>query len=338
MAGSIWIAVSVFAALFAYLLAPDNSPHANRMMLEISMVQPGHRQLVIQAEQPEHAEVSVWQRMFSGKPDNSRYIPIQSYVIRNDTVVAEKIIDEGITSTIQFPAKQIKIREVYFLFGTDRFGRDIFSRLLIGTRVSIGVGLVAVLISVALGLLLGAFAGYYRGRTDAVIAWLIQVVWSLPSVLLVFAITLALGKGLWVVYVAVGLTLWVNVARMVRGQVLSIREMNYVEAARALGLPSLVIIFRHILPNLRGPLIVVAAGNFATAILLEAGLSFLGIGVQAPQPSWGLMIREHYNFLITAKPLLALIPGLAIMLLVLAFNLVGNGLRDALDVHDKKQF
>ena len=202
---------------------------------------------------------------------------------------------------------------------------------MLGARVSLGVGIIAVFISTIIGLFLGSLAGYYRGRTDAVISWLIQVVWTLPSVLLVFAITLSLGKGLWVIYVSVGLTLWVNVARLVRGQVMAIREMNYIEAARAMGLSSVRIIYKHILPNISGPLIVVAAGNFATAILLEAGLSFLGIGVQPPQPSWGFMIKEHYNFLITQKPLLAIIPGVAIMTLVLAFNLVGNGLRDALD-------
>jgi peptide/nickel transport system permease protein len=118
---------------------------------------------------------------------------------------------------------------------------------------------------------------------------------------------------------------------MVRGQVMSIREMNYVEAARAMGVSSFRILYRHIIPNISGPLIVIAAGNFASAILLEAGLSFLGIGVQSPQPSWGLMIKEHYNFLITQKPLMAIIPGLTIMLLVLAINLTGNGLRDAFD-------
>jgi peptide/nickel transport system permease protein len=143
---------------------------------------------------------------------------------------------------------------------------------------------------------------------------------------------LVLGKGFWQVFVAIGLTLWVNVARIVRGQVLALREREYVEAARALGYSNSRILFRHILPNVMGPVWVVAASNFASAIVIEAGLSFLGVGVQPPQPSWGLMIKENYNFIITHNPALALAPGLAIMLLVLAFNLLGNGLRDALDV------
>jgi peptide/nickel transport system permease protein len=148
----------------------------------------------------------------------------------------------------------------------------------------------------------------------------------------VFAITLALGKGYWQVFLAVGLTLWVNVARLVRGQVLSIRELNYIEATKAMGFSSARTIIRHILPNVMGPVIVIAASNFASAIVIEAGLSFLGLGVQPPQPSWGLMIKENYNFIITNNPMLAIAPGIAIMLLVLAFNLVGNGLRDVLDV------
>jgi peptide/nickel transport system permease protein len=165
--------------------------------------------------------------------------------------------------------------------------------------------------------------------------WLINVIWSIPTLLLVFAITLLLGKGFWQVFVAVGLTMWVNVARLVRGQVLGTKELQYIEAAKALGYSHFRIIAKHILPNIMGPILVIAASNFASAIVIEAGLSFLGIGVQAPQPSWGLMIKENYNFIITQNPMLALAPGFAIMILVLAFNLLGNGLRDALNVRGR---
>jgi peptide/nickel transport system permease protein len=164
------------------------------------------------------------------------------------------------------------------------------------------------------------------------IMWLLNVIWSIPTLLLVFALTLLLGKGFWQVFIAIGLTMWVNVARIVRGQVLAVKQLEYVEAARALGYRDARIIIRHILPNILGPVMVIAAANFASAIVIEAGLSFLGIGVQPPQPSWGLMIKENYNFIITHNPMLALAPGIAIMLLVLAFNLLGNGLRDALNV------
>ncbi|MEO6814488.1 MAG: ABC transporter permease, partial [Ginsengibacter sp.] len=145
-------------------------------------------------------------------------------------------------------------------------------------------------------------------------------------------ITLTLGKGFWQIFIAVGLTMWVSVARVVRGQVVALREMEYIQAAKALGLKNMRIIIRHILPNVLGPVMVIAAANFASAIIIEAGLSFLGVGIQPPTPSWGLMIKENYNFIITHNPALALAPGVAIMILVLAFNLLGNGLRDALDV------
>lgn len=156
--------------------------------------------------------------------------------------------------------------------------------------------------------------------------------WSVPTILLVIAITFVLGKGFWQVFIAIGLTMWVEVARIVRGQILGIREKEYVEAARALGFRTSRIIFRHILPNSLGPVIVISAANFASAILIEAGLSFLGIGVQPPVPSWGTMIRENYGYIILDNPWLAILPGLCIMITVLAFMQIGNGLRDALDV------
>jgi peptide/nickel transport system permease protein len=192
--------------------------------------------------------------------------------------------------------------------------------------------LITVILSLSIGIFLGALAGYYGGKTDQMIMWLLNVIWSIPTLLLVFALTLLLGKGFWQVFIAIGLTMWVNVARIVRGQVLAVKQLEYVEAARALGYQDARIIIRHILPNILGPVMVIAAANFASAIVIEAGLSFLGIGVQPPQPSWGLMIKENYNFIITHNPMLALAPGIAIMLLVLAFNLLGNGLRDALNV------
>lgn len=219
-----------------------------------------------------------------------------------------------------------------FILGTDRYGRDILSRMILGARVSLAVGFLSVLISLVIGVLVGALAGYYRGWTDQALSWLMNVVWVLPTLLLVIAISFALGKGFWQVFVAVGLSMWVDVARLVRGQVLSIREREFVEAARAMGFSNIRILWKHVLPNITGPLLVSASSNFASAILLEAGLSFLGFGAQPPFPTWGSMIKEHYGYIIIDAAYLAFIPGIAIMLLVYAFNLIAIGLRDALDV------
>lgn len=219
-----------------------------------------------------------------------------------------------------------------FPLGTDKYGRCIFSRLLLGFRVSMTVGLIAVVISLSIGLLLGILGGYYGGRLDDLVMLVVNTVWSIPTLLLVFAIVLALGRGIGIIFLAVGLTMWVDVARMVRGQTLALRGLPFIEAAQSMGLSDRRILFRHILPNLLGPVLVVAAGNFATAILVESGLSYLGFGVQPPAPSWGGMLNENYGYALGGKPLLALAPAVAIALTVLAFNLVGNGLRDALDV------
>lgn len=339
MFGLIVIGISIIVAIFAYFIAPDSSPYANRIILEVDGVRPGHQQTFLKVKNTRLvSSSSFFTRLVSGSADQYNYVPILSHEIKGDSIIVQKYIDEGVGERQVYLLSQTDKDPVVtkkFVFGTDKYGRDILSRLIIGTRVSLSVGMVTVIISLSIGLLLGSLAGYFRGKTDDLIMWFINVIWSIPTLLLVFAITLALGKGFWQVFIAVGLTMWVSVARLVRGQVLAVRELEYVEATRALGFSNFRIIVRHIWPNIMGPVMVIAASNFASAIVIEAGLSFLGVGVQQPQPSWGLMIKDNYNFIITQNPMLALIPGFAIMLLVLAFNLLGNGLRDALNVRGR---
>jgi peptide/nickel transport system permease protein len=308
------------------------------MTVEIGGKRPGFSMHFLKVPNEHTGETSFFSQLLNGKEDKYNLLPVSAYKRANDSVIIEKYIDEGIAERQSFPLSKLDdnyITTKTFLLGSDKFGRDILSRLIIGIRVSLSVGLIAVTISLLLGILLGSIAGYFRGWADDVIMWFINVIWSIPTLLLVFALTLLLGKGFLQVFIAVGLTMWVNVARLVRGQVLSVRELEYIEATRALGYSHTRTIFFHILPNILGPVMVIAASNFASAIVIEAGLSFLGVGVQPPQPSWGLMIKENYNFIITHNPMLALAPGIAIMILVLAFNMLGNGLRDALNVRGR---
>ena len=339
LAGLAVIALSVLLAVFAYVVAPDNSSNANRIVPEIANQKPGFSIYLIQVKKIGRRHTPpVLSVLLNGKDDPYTYIPAVKFAQVGDSVIFDRYVDEGIVERQSLSRRLLAENPAAhhrFLLGTDKFGRDILSRLIIGIRVSLNVGLIAVVISLTIGLILGALAGYYGGFVDDIIMWFINIIWSIPTLLLVFAITLVLGKGFWQIFIAVGLTMWVNIARLVRGQVLSLKEKEFIEAARAMGFRDLRIIARHILPNLLGPVAVIAASNFASAIVIEAGLSFLGVGVQPPQPSWGLMIKENYNFIITHNPLLAIIPGIAIMILVLAFNMAGNGLRDALNVRSR---
>lgn len=349
------IVLTCLVAVFAYVLAPDDTPFANRMIIELGARQPGFKIDLLKIPKPQHSNPDAGIAWINGKASAFNYLPVNGTFRKGDSLAARHYIDDGMEDTVYYSLSQLDngvnqghtAEEKYkyivkhqvftrkFYLGTDRYGRDILSRLLVGTRVSIAVGLVAIILSLTIGIVLGSLAGYFGGWVDNVVMWFINILWSIPTLLLVFAITLTIGKGFWEIFIAIGLTMWVSAARLIRGQVLVLREMEYITAAKALGLSDIRIIFRHILPNIAGPLMVIAASNFAAAILIEAGLSFLGIGVQPPQPSWGLMIKEHYNFLLTNRPLLAIIPGLAIMLLVYAFNILGNALRDVLDVREQ---
>lgn len=337
-----YIILCGLAAFFAYIIAPDNSQNANQMHLPIHSRAPGFKINILTIPSDVQHNQSILSKWFTGTRTADTEIAISSYDAEKDRLtyvpyagegiegMAKEVIIEGVRDYAAFAKAHIAPK--FFLLGTDRYGRDLLSRMLVGARISFSIGFVAVFISLLIGLIMGAVAGYFGGKIDAAIMWVINVTWSIPTLLLVIAITLALGKGFWQVFIAVGLTMWVEVARVVRGQVMGVKQMQYVTAARALGYNHQRIIIKHIIPNIIAPLIVISAANFAGAILIESGLSFLGIGAQPPTPSWGAMIKDHYSYIILGKPYLAIIPGLAIMLLVMAFMLVGNALRDALDV------
>ncbi|MCZ4318135.1 ABC transporter permease [Aequorivita viscosa] len=341
-----FLTLCVLVAIFAYALAPDNSQNANQMHLSIHSKNPGFsvQMLTIPVTVEKQNPLSVF---FFGKKNADTEIPISKFSLEENSIEITEYTPDGTeglqkeyalslfpnaSSVKEIPVKYISKKK--FLLGTDKYGRDLLSRMLIGIRVSLAIGFVAVFISLIIGVTMGAIAGYYGGKVDAAIIWLINVTWSIPTLLLVIAITLALGKGFWQVFIAVGLTMWVEVARVVRGQVMGVKQMQYVTAARALGFNDFRIIIKHILPNSMAPVIIISAANFAGAILIESGLSFLGIGAQPPMPSWGGIIKDHYAYIILGKPYLALIPGLAIMSLVTAFMLIGNALRDAMDVRN----
>lgn len=335
-----YIALLIVLSLFAYVLSPDNSPNANQMHLSIHSKPPGFetQMLLLPISKSEEKGSFFW-----GYPSLYEEIPIQSWRYSNKQLeiqpygAAEGYYESISINRLPKYIDQEKLEKKWivnqkFLLGTDKYGRDLLSRLLIGSRISLSIGLVAVIISLLIGTFFGAIAGYYGGVLDQIIMGLINIVWSIPTLLMVIGITLVLGRGFWQVFIAVGLSMWVEVARLVRGQVISVKEKTYIEAANALGYSHFRIIFLHILPVIAGPIIVMASANFASAILIESGLSFLGIGAQPPVPSWGGMVKEHFRYLLLGKPYLALIPGFAIMSLVLTFMTLGNLLQDYFDV------
>jgi peptide/nickel transport system permease protein len=225
---------------------------------------------------------------------------------------------------------KLKPSSLQHYLGTDQLGRDVFSRMLYGSRISLSVGFVAVGISILIGILVGAMAGYKGGWVDSLLMRFVDIMLSFPSFFLILTVVAILRPNIYNVMIVIGITSWEGTARFVRAEFLSLRERDYVQAARALGVKDRRIIFRHILPNALAPVFVTASLGVASAILIEAGLSFLGFGVQPPAPSWGNILTEGRTYIFDAW-WLTVFPGLAILITVLSFNLFGEGLRDALD-------
>ena len=237
---------------------------------------------------------------------------------------------EGVAAKLAAPGAK-------HLMGTDLYGRDILSRVLFGARISLQIGIFATVVTLLIGIPLGAIAGYRGGFADDIISWLVNVIFAFPFMLFVLAVVSVFkDPGIFLIYVAIGVVNWVQVCRVTRGQFISLRGREFVEAAHALGLPQHRIIFRHILPNAVAPIIVQATLGMGSIIMIEAGLAYLGFGAQPPTPTWGLMISEGQQYLGQGQWWWSVFPGMAIMYTVLAFNFLGDGLRDALDVRLKR--
>ena len=369
-----FITLTLVVALFAHYIAPDKSTYASVQHTALSLAKPGtgywifYNAKAVSTDKTKSGSMPFQDTSITIKdfkftdtafyyhaflqPEQWQSIPLPKAVFGNRlkaftydrinsiyTITLHKRIKtiSYSASTLQQTLTKHQLKHFVFILGSDKLGRDYLSRLILGTRVSLGVGLIAVGVSIALGLFLGSLAGFYGGWLDALISWFMNVVWSLPTILLVVSISLVLGKGLFQVFLAIGLTMWVDTARLVRGQIMSLKQREFIDAAKVLGYSDVRIIIRHIWPNLWPALLIYASANFSTAILTEAGLSFLGLGAQPPIPYWGEMISAHKGYMLLNKAYLVFIPGIAVSLLVLSFTLVSQGIRNALNPKYKNQ-
>jgi peptide/nickel transport system permease protein len=271
-------------------------------------------------------QVSTWERMRHSPGAMiglALIVLLLLMALTANKIAPQGIDDQSLLMALQSPSKE-------FPLGTDEFGRDILSRIIFGSRVSLQVGITTTAVAAFLGITLGALAGYYGGWLDYVIQALVDISWAFPTVLMAIFLVAVLGHGLTNLMIAVGVVYWGAFARVVRGQVLSMREWEFVLAARAAGANDIHILLQHILPNIISPVIVMGTLLMGDAILIESTLSFLGLGAQPPTPSWGSILSSGRAYLSIA-PWVTTFPGIAIMLTVLGFNLLGDGLRDALD-------
>lgn len=333
--GFVVIMLSIFCSLFAYFIIPDSSNNANNQNSELSLLPPLAKVNILEIKGAGNFS------LLHGFKGNYKTIPYQQLVslspdgtLQYESIGGQvKVYQDEILrkyKTVEALSSISKTRRYWF--GADRYGRDMFSRLILGIRISLLAGFIAVFIATVIGIIVGLFSGYFGGWIDAITMFFINSLWAFPTILFVFAIVMAFGRSLSVIFIAVGCTLWIDVARLVRGQTLKVKEEVFIKAAKSYGASSLRIIFKHILPNILGPLMVLTAANFAIAILIEAGLSYLGFGVSPPIPSLGNMLNENYGFALSGMVFMAIIPALFIMLLVLSFNFLSQSLRDFLEI------
>jgi ABC-type dipeptide/oligopeptide/nickel transport system permease subunit len=329
LSGAGLCALLVIIGTLGYAITADPTPNANQIVPEWSNLAPGTTVYYSQQHASETTQKTPMLLFWAiGEPNTPKIVPIPDNPVANP--------GRGLSATDSAKMVDGVYHHRTFWLGSDRFGRDILSRMIIGARISLSIGFLAMIASLLIGSLIGLCAGYFGGKVDAFFSWLITVFWSVPTLLIALGLSMLLGKGYYQVLLATALSTWVEVARVVRGQTLQLKQREFVLAAKITGFSHSRIMFRHILPNLKGSLTVLATTNFASAILLEAGLGFLGLGVTPPTPSWGMMVKENLGYLVLDNSYLALIPGIAIMILVMSFNLMSMGLRDALDPYNQK--
>jgi peptide/nickel transport system permease protein len=317
----------IFVGILGYGIAVDSSPNANQIMPEWSSKSLNSTVYYVQYKRLEPRKWYFW---ISGDATQGEILSVKpnTYTVEKNGIVGFTNEKTGLPTRIAANLLEPGLKVRKFRLGSDHFGRDIYSRLVIGSRISLSIGFFAMLISLIIGILIGLLSGYFGGKLDVFFTWLITVFWSVPTLLIALGLSAFLGKGFFQVLIATGLSSWVEVARVVRGQTMQLRKREFILSAQITGFSHFRIMFKHILPNLFGTLTVLATTNFAAAILLEAGLSFLGLGVSPTTPSWGMMVKDNLGYLVMGKPYLAIIPGLAIMLLVMAFNLMTMGLKN----------